>query len=112
MEGGERAAKTGLSSQSSQSLFQVLYLGRTTVDRHCSPAVMQWIIEELKLRTEQRILTWLSPGEEREGGRWEGGRRGEGGEGREGVCLSVFAYIHVSVCACRGTVGETWQGER
>ena len=70
-----------MANQTIQSLFQVLYLGSTVVDRHCSHAVMLWITEELKLRTNQRILTWLTSGE-------RGGRGGEGGRGRgrgEGV---------------------------
>lgn len=56
----------------SNQLFQVLYLGSTVVDRHCSHAVMPWIAEELKLSTEQRILTWVTTGEKK------GGRGGEG----------------------------------
>ena len=87
MEGGEPATKTAVSSQTSQSLFQVLYLGHTTVDRHCSPAVMQWIIEELKLRTEQRSLAWLTPG--------KGGGEGGEGEGRE---CSTCVCIHTCKC--------------
>ena len=50
------------SRQGASQLFQVLYLGSTQVDRHCSHAVMPWIAEELKLRTEQKIFTWLTPG--------------------------------------------------
>ena len=81
------AASKNMDAQTSQ-LFQVLYLGSTGVDRHCSIAVMPWITEELKLKTEQRILTWLTAGEsgigggrEREG---EGGMEGEGARGRDG----------------------------
>ncbi|CAI8050533.1 hypothetical protein GBAR_LOCUS27743 [Geodia barretti] len=51
------------SSQGASQLFQVLYLGSTRVDRHCSHTIMPWIAEELKLRTEQKIFTWLNPGE-------------------------------------------------
>ena len=81
-----------MTTQASQSLFQVLYLGSTVVDQHCSHAVMPWITEQLKLRTEQRVLTWLTSGMrergEREGGggrreRWRG-KEGEGGGGGGG----------------------------
>ena len=62
-ESGEAGKRGVMATQVSQSLFQVYYLGSTAVDRHCSPAVMSWITEEMKLRTEQRILTWLTSGE-------------------------------------------------
>ena len=72
-------AKPGVSSPVSQSLFQVLYLGHSAVERQCTAAVMQWIIEELKLRTEQRTLAWLTPGEEGRGSSVErDGQRGRG----------------------------------
>ena len=48
--------------QGASQLFQVLYLGSTWVDRHCSHSILPWIAEELKLRTEQKIFTWLTPG--------------------------------------------------
>ncbi len=46
----------------SQSLFQVYYLGATLVDRRCSSSVMPWIVEELKLKTQEMKLLWLTPG--------------------------------------------------
>ena len=74
-----------MASQGANQLFQVLYLGRTGVDRHCSLAVMPWIAEELKLKTEQRILTWLTPGVCRVGDRGRG--KGERERERERVCV-------------------------
>ena len=47
----------------SQSLFQIYYLGCTRVDRRCSSVVMPWIIEELKLKTQEMKFLWLTPGE-------------------------------------------------
>ena len=75
-------------------LFQVLYLGSTVADRHCSHSVMPWIAEELKLRTERRILAWVTTGErgacweeERERERRERERR-EGG----GICTHYIPH--------------------
>lgn len=69
----------------SNQLFQVLYLGSTVVDRHCSHAVMPWIAEELKLSTEQRILTWVTTGEKK-------GGRGGGEE----------VLLHTPLICCHG----------
>ena len=47
------------------------------MERQCTAAVMQWIVEELKLRTEQRTLAWLTLGEELGKRRERGRRKGE-----------------------------------
>ena len=58
-----KRVETMAGSQVANKLFQVLYLGSTTVDVHCSHTVLPWIAEELKLTVEQRVLTWVTPGE-------------------------------------------------
>lgn len=46
----------------SQSLFNIYYLGNTTVDRRCSSSVMPWIIEEMKIKATKMRFVWLTPG--------------------------------------------------
>ena len=93
------------SSQGASQLFQVLYLGSTRVDRHCSHTIMPWIAEELKLRTEQKIFTWLNPGLWQIEGWEEGGRGGERGERERGsrksftVCIIVRLLTTASLRA-------------
>ena len=78
---------------SAQSLFQVFYLGYTPVDRRCSSSVMPWVIEELKLKAEQRRLIWLSPGEAGWGGVM--GSRDKGGQMEQGHIAMEQGHIAV-----------------
>lgn len=50
-------------TSTSQSLFQVYYLGQTAVDRRCSTAVIPWVIEELKLKAEGMQRVWFTSGQ-------------------------------------------------
>ena len=66
---------------------------------------MPWIAEELKLRTEQKIFTWLNPGLWQIEGWEEGGRGGERRERERGsrksftVCIIVRVLTTASLSA-------------